>query len=274
MKIRIVLGVVVLVFLSACCTKPEVTFIKKLNQLDTLKQKAQTIHPVWKNYYPVTIAHKDDYYIFQYRDSVGWELVKKVHQPGQVPKHIQAAFPMSFWENRMSCVIDPSVLQSVDNELVIFHEFVHCYQWDTCEVPIKNSLKIYQTAMQKQDWMWELNYPFPYEKPEFQKLYKEMIDATLLDNKELAQNYRTKIKMLLTNEQWEYLCWQEFKEGSARWLENKLRLAYGYNKKESKMNGDWDRTIFYEGGSRIIEMFVTKKPELITDFVNLWEEMK
>ena len=78
-----------------------------------------------------------------------------------MPEGVRAAMPLDFWDNRIACVVTPEVFDQLKGYVTVFHEFVHCYQWETCEMRLKESLRVYQKSVEQKDFMWELQYPFP-----------------------------------------------------------------------------------------------------------------
>ena len=245
-------------------------FHNSLQTVTTMWKSIKTMHPAWEKLYPVCIAQGDNYYLYQ-PDSVGnWSLAKTVHRPGQVPQTIRAAYPLDFAENQIACVIDPSVLANQKQMIIVFHEFVHCYQFNTCEQGIKDSLKIYREATAKQNWMWELNYEFSYDNKQIANTYLTMIKAAEKGNFESVRMLRSELKSLISERDWEYLTWQEFKEGTARYLENELNAKYGYHKSTSSHKKPLDRVIFYEGGEKMIRLLKTAQPDLPDNLLQLW----
>jgi hypothetical protein len=152
-----------------------------------------------------------------------YDLDKEAAEEFQIPVGVRAAMPLPFWENRMACVITPEIFAETGGYAVIFHEFVHCYQWETCELRLKTSLRIYKTAMERKDFMWELQYPFPYRDEEIAADYGAMLEALVTEDEKRAASLREAIRDRLSPEEWEYMTWQEWKEGTARYLENEIK---------------------------------------------------
>jgi hypothetical protein len=73
--------------------------------------------------------------------------------------------------------------------------------------------------------MWELNYPFPYASETFISKTKE------LDNGYDIGTYHNEMKTEINEKDFEYMIWQEWKEGYARYIENLIRERLGVNKK-------------------------------------------
>ncbi len=241
-----------------------------LHPITKMWQTAKTMHPAWEKLYPICIASGDDFYLYQPSSNGTWTLTKTENRSGQVPKEIRAAYPVDFADNQIVCVIDPSVLANQKQIITVFHEFVHCYQFNTCEFSIKDSLQVNQDAMAQKNWMWELNYPFPYDNIKVTKTYLTMIAAAKQGKVKQVGILRGKLRSLLTKQEWEYLSWQEFKEGTARYLQNELNAKYGYPRATSSHQKPLNRVIFYEGGDYMIRMLLKSNPDMINDLPALW----
>ena len=71
-------------------------------------------------------------------------------------------------------------------------------------------------AIKNEEYMWELKYDFPYEDVVFVRLYKQFfVSLEKGDSAEIIQS-RLMLKQHLKNNDYEYLVWQEWKEGFAR----------------------------------------------------------
>ncbi len=97
-----------------------------------------------------------------------------------IPEGVRAAFPLEGLDNRIACVVTGEVFDSLDGFVTIFHEFIHCQQFETCEAKLKEKLGIARRAQAVQDFMWELDHPFPYQSPEFSSLYQSFLDQSSL----------------------------------------------------------------------------------------------
>ncbi len=75
----------------------------------------------------------------------------------------------------MACVVTPDVFDELDGYVTILHEFVHCYQYTTCEPGLKEDLTVARQAEQTGEMIWELQYDFPYTDPAFTALFERFI---------------------------------------------------------------------------------------------------
>lgn len=64
--------------------------------------------------------------------------------------------------------------------------------------------------------MWELEHPFPYGDADFVRDYKDLLSALGTGDEGRVVSIRKALKERLSWEDWEYMTWQEWKEGTAR----------------------------------------------------------
>jgi hypothetical protein len=181
-----------------------------------------------------------------------------------------AAMPLHFWNNRMACLVSGEVFDSPTGYALILHEYVHCYQWQTCELRLKEGMSIYQQAMKRNDYMWELQHPFPYDDSSISGLYGEWMSALAQNQATAADRARAQLKKTLSAIDWEYMTWQEWKEGLARWLENKIRLRLGLPENQGGCRLPFDRVAFYCGGERLIAHLERASPGFAENIESLY----
>jgi hypothetical protein len=211
------------------------------------------LDPALAKVYPVAIVENKTFYVFQpFPDEKVYRLALTAPDTFNVPVGVRAAMPLSFWEGRMACVVTPEVFSQPDGYVFIFHEFIHCAQWYGGEQELKQGLSIFQEAMQKKDYMWELQYPFPYTDPDFVRSYRALLDAWERDDTAAAAALRAELYKALSPQEWEYLTWQEWKEGLARNLENRMRYVAGLPENAGGTSAPYDRVTFYVGGDKLI----------------------
>jgi hypothetical protein len=178
--------------------------------------------------------------------------------------------PLAFWENRMACVVTGEVFGQSDGYVFIFHEFVHCAQWESCERKLKDGLSIFREAMKNKDYMWELQYPFPYPSPAFVETYSTLLKAWEGNDAESAGYLRASLRQALSPAEWEYLTWQEWKEGLARHLENRTREAAGLPENKGGGTPPFGRVTFYRGGDKLIRFLERRRPGIADDLEELY----
>jgi len=181
--------------------------------------------------------------------------------------------PLGFWGNRIACVVTPEVFIEPGGYAIIFHEFSHCYQWETCELRLKESLEIYRKAMEGKDFMWELEHPFPYGDADFVRDYKDLLSALGTGDEGRVVSIRKALKERLSREDWEYMTWQEWKEGTARFLENEVKVRFGLPVNRGGMEPPFTRVSFYAGGELLIRRLDKLNPGLARDIEVLYHRI-
>jgi hypothetical protein len=144
---------------------------------------------------------------------------------------------------------------------------------ETVEPHIKARLTVARKAQAEDDFMWELNHPFPYEDEPFQEIYGIFLERAAAEDRPAVARCRSFLKEVLNLEDYEYMVWQEWKEGFARFLENKVRVRLGLDELHSPDTPPFDRVTFYEGGARWIALLVGEDAELMEDIEALFQRM-
>ncbi len=233
------------------------------------------LHPVFSKVYPVAVVENKTFYIFEpVPGEKTYRLAKTAPDSMNIPVGIRAAMPLFFWDNRMACVVTGEVFGQPDGYVFIFHEFVHCAEWDCCEMKFKEGMSIYREAMKAKDYMWELQYPFPYTNPVFVEKYPALLKAWDAGDAVQAGILRAALKSALSAGEWEYLAWQEWKEGLARYLENKMRTAAGLPENVFGLLPPYSRITFYCGGDKLIRFLERRSPGVSKDMEKLYGLMK
>jgi len=229
-------------------------YIPALNKILAYQSKVADLHAALLAPYPVAIVEGGQIFIFE-PDPAGraYRPVKSVPDTFNLPQGIRAAMPLGVWDNRMACVVSGEVFDEPKGYVMILHEFVHCYEWDTCEQALKDGMAIFREAMKKKDYMWELQFPFPYSQAEWVKVYGNWLVALEKNQEGLASDLRGKLHELLSADDWEYMTWQEWKEGLARCLENKISARLGLPLNRYGCLPPFNRVSFYYGGALLID---------------------
>jgi len=234
-----------------------------LERLFSLQEKIRDLHPAFETLYPVAIVDHNRFFVYvPDPDQRIYRLIKEAPDDFHIPVGVRAAMPLGFWENRMACVVTPEVFSEPGGYAVIFHEFVHCFQWGTCEMRLKDSLAIYKKAMELKNFMWELEYPFPYGDAEFVRDYKALLSALGAGDEERVSAVRKALKERLSRDDWEYLTWQQWKEGTARFLENEVKARLGLPANKGGLEPPFTRISFYAGGELLIRQLEKLAPGL------------
>ena len=249
-------------------------FRAELEKVSSYREKVADLHPAFAKTYPVALAEDGRLTVFEPgADGRTWTLAARAPVKPLLPVGVKAAMPLGFWGNRMACVVTPEIFAVPGGYAVILHEFVHCYEWETVEGKLKEGLEINREAMARRDFMWELQYPFPYGNGEVKRVYELWLAALEKGRTKKAGHWRSLLRKGLSSRDWEYMTWQEWKEGLARYLENRVRsrLAMGINLPDP--NPPFDRVTFYRGGELLITRLQKSEPGLDKDIERLYRRI-
>ena len=270
MWIAFILSLITAALLPATTTIPQ-RFHAGLEQVSAWREKAADLHPAFAKTYPVALAIDGQWRVFE-PDARGgnWKLAAQAPTRFDVPVGIRAAMPLDFWGNRMACVVSPEVFDAPDGYAFILHEFVHCYQWESGESRLKQELEVYRQAMAGKNYMWELEHPFPYANVEIRRVYGMWLVELEKGALGKAGPWRSMLKKGLNRRDWEYMTWQEWKEGLARWLENRMRAVLGLSENDGGEPPPFDRVTFYRGGDGFIRYLERRRPGIAADMEKLY----
>ncbi|MCD6551472.1 hypothetical protein [Thermotoga sp.] len=251
-----------------------VDYQKNLQKIIEIREEIKNVHPFLEKIFPVAIVTDGSFFVFEFNpEERRFFLVRKFPAKMEIPESLRAAFPLDFYANRIACVVTPDVFDSLEDYTAVFHEFIHCQQWEICELKLKQRLKVAQEAVRRGDYMWELAYPFPYEDEVFSKAYSRFLKALEYGDSASVHRCRGQLRDTLGEKDFEYMVWQEWKEGFARYIENRIRKRLGLTENHSGLKKPFCRTTFYEGGARLIEFFIAKEPELSVNIEDLFNRM-
>jgi len=242
-----------------------------LQQLFDIQQTIRDIHPSLGKLFPVAIFSDDQFFIYDL-DPTGQEyiFVRQVETPMPVPPQVRAAFPLESYGERMVCVVTGDVFDELAGYVTIFHEFVHCQQFEGGEQHVKQSLDIARQAQVANDFMWELNHPFPYMAPDFIQAYQSVLEV---QTQAEIMPARRQLQEILSANDYEYMVWQEWKEGLARFIENRIKVRLGLPENQGGKEQPFSRVTFYAGGANFIAALDKAEPALISDIERLFERM-
>ena len=254
----------------------EINFINEqlsyMSEIIEMYKKIKNINISLSKLYPITVIKDNYFYVFDIciaSEMYKFKMSSKCYMP--VPEEILSAFSLDFYENKASVVISKNVLKDKTNLPIIFHEFVHCFQLENGEIILRNDLQIEKQEKEKGNFMWELNYSFPYESPYFieKTIY---FDISLL-NKDIDKimNYFKEMKTYLSITEYEYMIWQMWKEGFADYIENLLRDKLNLNLKSRELKQPFTRVLFYKLGSKYIELIINRCKKHDNDIVELFK---
>lgn len=245
-----------------------------LEKLQQLHKEIKDIDISVSELHPVTLVEYNTFFIFDLNES-GDKYEYKLESPAPMPmpKDVLASFTLDCYNEKSSAIISSSAFNSIEGYIFIFHEFVHCFQWENGEGKIRSTLEIERKNKEANNYMWELNHPFPYNDSVF--ISKTMELDSLFDNEDVSGilNYYRNMKDYLDKLDYEYMIWQQWKEGFARYIENIMRNRVGIKPNLSKLQPQFSRVSFYDMGSRYIDLLIKDKPALKTDIKGLYNKM-
>jgi len=259
---------------SPAQAKTVLAYAESLREVFSLRDQIKDIHPILENLYPVAVAEGEDLLVFKPDETRKiYSLAVRTPAPMPIPQGIRAAFPLETLGNKPACVVTGEVFDSLEGTVLIFHEFVHCHQFLTCEPKLKEGLLIYRRAMEKKDFMWELQHPFPYTDPAFEKTYRRLLQALDSGDEPAVLECRRGLRRVLPEEDYDYMVWQEWKEGLARFLENRIRVRLGLAENNNGLEGSFSRVSFYAAGDSMIRFLADRDANLPTDIEKMFEEI-
>jgi hypothetical protein len=158
------------------------------------------------------------------------------YRPRQFPTNFQATFP-AFGLPPVIVIGEPANTLSQTSTPWLFtlmHEHFHQLQW--AQPGYMKSVEGLDLSRGDTSGMWMLNYPFPYDKPEVEKSFRELRDTLL---RALAESDRDRFEKLaaeyaqqrrrffaqLSADDHKYLSFQLWQEGIARYTEVKAAEA-------------------------------------------------
>lgn len=245
-----------------------------LNRIFEVQENIKDLHPFIEKLFPVTVAENDRIFIFEPElKEKKYIFVKEANAPLKIPKGVRAAFPLECYQNKMSCVITAEVFDNLFGYVEIFHEFIHCMQYELCEIKIKNNLKIFQKALLKKDFNWEIEYSFPYNNLEFENTYSSFLKSVYDKNYKDIIEDKKRLRRILNDEDFEYMTMQEWKEGFARFIENKISKKLGFKENRYGSVKPFTRISFYVGGEGYIKFLTAIEPDLAIDIEKLFYKM-
>lgn len=257
---------------------PDSTILSKvdtaLKKLTRMHKEIRDMHPFLMDLHPIAVVEGGALFIFDV-DSSRREYVFQRKEPVPFPmeKGIRASFPLASYGGKPTCVVSREVFDSTKGYATIFHEFVHCAQFLTCENKLKQGLQITQAALLAKDYSWEINHPFPYLDAEFVKSYSGELQALAHHDSGSVLRVRRELKRRLARIDYEYMVWVEWKEGFARFMENEIRLKYGIEANQAGKDPPFNRVAFYYGGEKLIRSLIQGHRERFLDVEELFKRM-
>lgn len=201
-------------------------------------------------------------------------LVKQVPVPFPIPAGIRAAFPLAEYDGKCAAVVTLDAFDSVREMVLILHEFVHCHQNATCEDALKGQLEIARIAEEEGHGTWELDFPFPYDSKTFTQGYQALLSALGTGDEAAIRDAFAGLRSTLTPHEAEYMLWQMWKEGTARWVENHIQHYLGLPVNRYGEDLPYNRISFYVGGADYFEWLAKRDKGAVEDLRGLFRELR
>ena len=141
------------------------------------------------------------------------------------------------------------------------------------EYALKERLKIAQIAAENNDYSWEISHRFPYNDSSFVSDYSLLFGALEDKDKKRIASSRARLQRHLNLVDFEYLVWEEWKEGFARLIENRIQAHYGLDENNYGKEKPFNRVTFYHGGAKFIEHLIVQENDLFSNQEALFERM-
>ncbi|HET59961.1 MAG TPA: hypothetical protein ENN32_06295 [Chloroflexi bacterium] len=84
---------------------------------------------------------------------------------------------------------------------------------------------------------------------------------------------RAVLRAMLASLGYEYMLWQEWKEGFARWLENRMQSALNLSLNQGGGHEPFTCVSFYAHGAGLIDLLAKNDPALVNDLEGLFRHM-
>jgi len=263
-KFNILFIVTLILFTARSLYSQHPDYSHLFNELVNRHQQIINLHTFFQKLYPVAIVDNGYFFIFDYDSTQqAYSLIKKTELPFDMPRNIAASFPLSEYNARAACIIGSGIIEKDDIVITIFHEFMHCAQMENDEQKLKSTLNIYKRAAAKNNYMWEITHNFPYSDTLFITYYSSFLNGLKENDSLKILNARKKLRAHLSQENYEYMCWQEWKEGFARYIENVLRKIFSLSTNDTGKDLPFDRITFYYGGDRFMRYIEQHKPDIL-----------
>lgn len=241
----------------------------KFAELLQLQQQIAGIHPMLEEHYPIVVVEEGRLHIFEYEEG-SYRLSLAVPDPYHMPVGVRAAFPLEALQYRAAVFVSGEVFDRIEEQVIVFHEFVHCYQFHTCELQLRQQFELGRTGPAS----WELDYPFPYESEAYIACTRELFEALDQRDGKRIGAVRQKLRASLTAEQIEYMVWQEWKEGLARYIENRIKKQLSIAPVLGGRVEPYRRTTFYETGALLIDYIVSVSPRAHAHIDELFDALR
>ena len=249
--------------------------LQHLSKVCELHERIKGLNESLTMLHPIAVVNGSSYFVFDYNQKIKqYEFIMEHPTHFPISVDIKAAFPLDFYDDKIAAILTENTLARPEAHGIVFHEFVHCFQWNKYEKELKEKLEVNIQQMKAGNFSWEIDYPFPYEDDCFSNATEKLNCVPDANIVAYFANYHNEMKAYLNITDYEYLVWQEWKEGFARYVENLIRKELGMKPNKTELLGPFDRVSFYELGSRYICALVEEDDSLRSDLHKLFYVLK
>ena len=107
----------------------------------------------------------------------------------------------------------------------------------------------------------------------FVRAYTGFLQALAAHDISSARTSMRELKRRLSQDDYEYMAWEEWKEGFARYIENKIRAAFDLKENQGGNEQPFNRVTFYYGGEALIRSLVHGNQDRPPDVERLLDQM-
>ena len=105
------------------------------------------------------------------------------------------------------------------------------------------------------------------------QIYSKLLEGLDADDKDSIIKCRTQLKKILSQVDFEYMVWQEWKEGFARLVENKIQAKLKLDINNYGLKKPYNRVTFYVGGAKIIQYLSQENNESFSNIELLFDKI-
>lgn len=244
-----------------------------MRKIPALQAAVRDLHPLFERLYPIGIVEEDRLLVYDVDPGRrSYRLVRNSVIPGPVFERTRTTVPLPDYGNRPVCVVTRDAFDSVDDCIAVLHEFVHCAQWEDCESELATALTMAYKRV-GQVHVWEARYRFGYDNDRLVYAYRHMLAALEAGDLATGLSWHADAVAALTSLDREFMLWHEWKEGFARWLENRARRRLGVRRNENGRFGAFGPEAFHAGGAELIQLLVRTEPQLANQFAGLYHRI-
>jgi hypothetical protein len=103
--------------------------------------------------------------------------------------------------------------------------------------------------------------------------YQQFLNALEAHDDAGITEARQHLETYLGRHDYEYMVWQEWKEGFARWVENQVKRQLKFKENKKGLEQPFSRVVFYAGGEALINYLIDQSEKAQPDLRELFRKM-